>query len=151
MHDAEASLRSINERAVRSFLDGMEAGNKAMVRAGLHDRAVLKLPRPSFTGRVISGGDVLAEFLVALGDQVYRERRATYGNLLIDDHHGVAEWRLQAVLLDGRNYDQYYCWLFDFEDGLIAEVREYIDTSYGERMNGRIGGKVVDDFASARG
>lgn len=146
MDEAEAVMRAANERAVRAFLEGMENADLALIRTGLHDRAALKLPQPSYTGRIIRGGDELANFLVALSDQVYRERRATLGNLLVDDHHGVAEWRLQATLIDGREYDQYYCWLFDFEDGLIVEVREYIDTAYGQRMNGKVGGKVVDDF-----
>jgi uncharacterized protein len=31
-------------------------------------------------------------------------------------------------LSDGRRYDNNYCWVFRFEDRLIHEVREYMDT-----------------------
>jgi ketosteroid isomerase-like protein len=29
---------------------------------------------------------------------------------------------------DGRRYDRNYCWVFQFQDGLTQEVREYMDT-----------------------
>jgi uncharacterized protein len=31
-------------------------------------------------------------------------------------------------LRDGRRYDNNYCWVFHFQDGLVNEVREYMDT-----------------------
>jgi hypothetical protein len=31
-------------------------------------------------------------------------------------------------LPDGRRYDNNYCWVFRFQNGLIQEVREYMDT-----------------------
>ena len=29
---------------------------------------------------------------------------------------------------DGRQYDNNYCWVFRLQDGLIQDVREYMDT-----------------------
>jgi hypothetical protein len=40
----------------------------------------------------------------------------------------VVEHSGRNELSDGRKYDNNYCWVFRFADGLIHEVREYMDT-----------------------
>jgi uncharacterized protein len=44
------------------------------------------------------------------------------GNVVVTEHSGCNE------LAGGRRYDNNYCWVFRFQDGLIHEVREYMDT-----------------------
>jgi ketosteroid isomerase-like protein len=44
------------------------------------------------------------------------------GDVVIVEHSGRNE------LPDGRRYDNNYCWVFRFQDGLIREDREYMDT-----------------------
>ena len=45
-----------------------------------------------------------------------------------DGDHVVVEHSGRNELPDGRRYDNNYCWIFRFEEGLIQEVREYMDT-----------------------
>jgi len=44
------------------------------------------------------------------------------GDFVVVEHSGRNE------LPDGRRYDNNYCWVFRFENGLIQDVREYMDT-----------------------
>jgi len=44
------------------------------------------------------------------------------GDFVIAEHSG------RNKLPDGRRYDNNYCWVFRFQNGLIQEVREYMDT-----------------------
>jgi ketosteroid isomerase-like protein len=44
------------------------------------------------------------------------------GDFVIVEHSG------RNKLADGRRYDNNYCWVFRFQNGLIQEVREYMDT-----------------------
>jgi uncharacterized protein len=44
------------------------------------------------------------------------------GDSVVVEHTGRNE------LPDGRRYDNNYCWVLRFENGLIQEVREYMDT-----------------------
>jgi ketosteroid isomerase-like protein len=44
------------------------------------------------------------------------------GDCVLVEHSGRNE------LPDGRRYDNNYCWVLQFQDGLIQEVREYMDT-----------------------
>ena len=140
-------LLARNERAVRAFLDGMERQDESLARSGLHENVILRLPRPSFSDRTISGGDNLARFVTELSRAVYVDPQATTDMLLVTEAHAVAEWRLRATLVHGGDYDQFYCWTFDLADGLITEVREYIDTVYGMTKNGKAGGTAIERHA----
>jgi ketosteroid isomerase-like protein len=44
------------------------------------------------------------------------------GDCVVVEHTGRNE------MPDGQRYDNNYCWVFRFEEGLIQEVREYMDT-----------------------
>jgi ketosteroid isomerase-like protein len=44
------------------------------------------------------------------------------GDWVIVEHSG------RNKLSDGRRYDNNYCWVLRFQNGLIQEVREYMDT-----------------------
>jgi uncharacterized protein len=44
------------------------------------------------------------------------------GDSVVVEHSGRNE------MSNGRRYDNNYCWVLRFQDGLIQEVREYMDT-----------------------
>ena len=44
------------------------------------------------------------------------------GDCIVVEHSGRNE------MPDGRRYDNNYCWVLQFEEDLIREVREYMDT-----------------------
>lgn len=121
-----------NERALRNYLDGMLAGDKAMVRRAFHEDVILRLPRPTMADKVVRGADNLTDFVVDLRNAAYDQIEAEYGVVVVDERGGVAEWRLQGSLKAGGDYDQFYCWVFKFADGLITDIHEYIDTAYGK-------------------
>jgi uncharacterized protein len=56
------------------------------------------------------------------------------GDFVVIEHSGRNE------LADGRRYDNNYCWVFRFQDGLIQEVREYMDTQLVTETFGSDGG-----------
>ncbi|MEV1175022.1 nuclear transport factor 2 family protein [Nonomuraea sp. NPDC049784] len=46
----------------------------------------------------------------------------------------VVEETMQATLANGNDYRNDYCFIFELRDGLIHQVREYMDTAKGHRM-----------------
>ena len=137
------------EQVTRRFLDGILAGDEGVIRSTLGDDAVLVLPRPSLSGTTIAGGDNLARALVELRSR-YASPTAEYGIVLGSGDAAAAEWRLSATLAaSGAEYDQFYGWFFVLRDGLIAEVREYIDTGYGQRMSDAAAAGVLERRASS--
>ena len=56
------------------------------------------------------------------------------GDCVVVEHSGRNE------ISDGRRYDNNYCWVFRFQDGLVQEVREYMDTQLVTETFGADGG-----------
>jgi uncharacterized protein len=48
--------------------------------------------------------------------------------ILSDGDHVVVEHTGRNETPDGRQYDNNYCWVLEFDNGLIREIREYMDT-----------------------
>jgi ketosteroid isomerase-like protein len=58
--------------------------------------------------------------------------------VLADDAHVVVEHAGRNETPDGRQYNNNYCWVMRFDNGLIREIREYMDTQL-----------VMDTFGAA--
>jgi len=144
MNNDPSSAAAKSEAAIRTFLDGTLAGDKALVQSGLHPEVVFRLPRPTMIAKTVNGAANLADFMVDLLGAAYTDAHATYGVVVCNESGGVAEWRLQATLRrNGGPYDQYYCWVFKCVDGLITDIHEYIDTHYGMSQNAAMGGDAI--------
>jgi len=46
----------------------------------------------------------------------------------------VFEQRMRGTTVEGRAYDNAYCFIFEMEGERLREVREYMDTLAGQRM-----------------
>jgi uncharacterized protein len=55
------------------------------------------------------------------------------GDSVVVEHSG------RNKLPDGRRYDNNYCWILRFQNGLIQEVREYMDTQLVTETGGADG------------
>ena len=55
-------------------------------------------------------------------------------NVLIDDDWAVAELRSHAVARNGMRFDNRYCWVMRFKDGMIVEVRAYLDSALVQKL-----------------
>ena len=46
----------------------------------------------------------------------------------------VFEQRMRGTTLEGRPYDNAYCWVFELDGARVRVIREYMDTLGGQRM-----------------
>jgi ketosteroid isomerase-like protein len=46
----------------------------------------------------------------------------------------VFEQRMTGSTINGRNYDNRYCWVFEMDGSRVRRIREYMDTFGGYRM-----------------
>jgi len=46
----------------------------------------------------------------------------------------VFEQRMRASTINGRDYDNRYCWIFEMDGVRVRRIREYMDTLGGSRM-----------------
>jgi uncharacterized protein len=55
-------------------------------------------------------------------------------HLLVKDNQAVVELHSLATARNGMRFDNRYCWVVDFRDGLIVRVRAYLDSAMVARL-----------------
>ncbi|MCI2421883.1 nuclear transport factor 2 family protein [Saccharopolyspora sp. K220] len=58
----------------------------------------------------------------------------TFHGFHADGEGVIVEETMTATLANGNHYANDYCFVFELQDGLIRQVREYMDTARGQRM-----------------
>lgn len=60
--------------------------------------------------------------------------KQTIGHVTAENDRVAVEVMVQASTADGRGYENTYHYLFVFKDGLIRQVKEYLDTAVAAEM-----------------
>ncbi|OQS13452.1 hypothetical protein B0T36_19860 [Nocardia donostiensis] len=71
---------------------------------------------------------VLGELFGGVDESLSDSYSVQVHKILADGDHVVVEHTGSNATPDGRQYNNNYCWIFAFKDGLITEIREYMDT-----------------------
>jgi ketosteroid isomerase-like protein len=50
-------------------------------------------------------------------------------HILVDGNWAVVELRSEATTKAGKAFDNRYCWVMRFENGLVTQVRAYLDSA----------------------
>jgi ketosteroid isomerase-like protein len=114
---------------VEAFLDAIVRKDvDAIVDIHTED-AILEFPfaPPGFPPRV-EGRDAIRVFEAPISESV---ASSSFHDLtvrpLAEPDMAVAEYRGEVTLTNGRNYDNTYCLVVQFRDGLMHHVREYFN------------------------
>lgn len=80
-----------------------------------------------------------AEFLERTFDRLNRilENHAAslaIERVLIDGDVAVVEMKGRGTAINGKPFDNIYCWITTFEDGIITEVTAYVDSALVQRI-----------------
>jgi ketosteroid isomerase-like protein len=87
----------------------------------------------NFTNHMV-GAKQIAQFIAVEFHKMFRDATMQFRTIRAAGDMTIVEERMQATLSDGRIYDNDYCFIFEFEGGLIRQVREYMDTRRGWNM-----------------
>jgi ketosteroid isomerase-like protein len=82
----------------------------------------------------LTGPGQLAQFITQWVPTLFKDTQIEFQRVLEAADTVVIELRYKAGLVNGRSYDNRYCFLFDVEDGRIRRVREYMDTLAGQKQ-----------------
>ena len=55
-------------------------------------------------------------------------------NILVDGDSAAVEMESLSTALDGKPFDNRYCWIVHFSNGTIVEVRAYLDSALVGRL-----------------
>lgn len=127
-----------NEQLVLDFFVVLSSGDLERLRGFYHANSVWepKVKDIAGSGRHV-GMAIIDEFLAPVrgmfepGDpKVHVENLFSSGNLV------CVESRSTGRTMDGKVYDNDYCWVFKVSNGKIDEMREYMDSHYTAKLFG---------------
>ena len=55
-------------------------------------------------------------------------------HILVDSDSAAVEMESLSSALNGKPFDNRYCWIVRFSDGTIVEVRAYLDSALVQRL-----------------
>jgi ketosteroid isomerase-like protein len=114
---------------VQDAMNAMAEGQVSPLFALMADDVSWRWMGVARWSRTFVGKETIIETLFAGA----RERLAPASRVEVTHIHAdgdsvVVEHTGHNVLPDGRNYNNQYCWILRFDNDLIQEVREYMDT-----------------------
>ena len=127
--------KAITHESVHEIFKGLEnsdgsaffqhvADNVDWTVMGTHPLAGHYLSKKAFIeGTFAKLGQVLPN-----GAQLHTE------NVIVEGDQAVVELHSLATAKNGMRFDNRYCWVVAFQDGLIARVRAYLDSALVARL-----------------
>jgi len=126
---------AITSDRVREIFKGLENGDGAAffehvsdnvdwIVEGTHPLAAHYLSKRAF----IEGTFAKLAQVLPQGAQLHVE------NLIVKDDEAVVELHSLATAKNGMRFDNRYCWVVAFQDGLIVRVRAYLDSAMVARL-----------------
>ena len=91
---------------------------------GTHPLAGHYLSKKSF----IAGTFSKLDQVLLQGAELYTE------HLIVKDDQAVVELHSLATAKNGMRFDNRYCWIVEFREGLIVRVRAYLDSAMVTRL-----------------
>jgi ketosteroid isomerase-like protein len=125
-----------NKQVVRSYFDAVNRGDMATITALLDDDASFWVP-PSLPDGVEFRGKAMVLKLFTESVGLYDPDaglRVEIQLLTAEEDRVAAELIIRGkAAADGRDYENWYHFLFRIRDGHIVEIREHLDSLYAYR------------------
>jgi ketosteroid isomerase-like protein len=133
-------MNNPNVAAAERFFAAITAADSATMLALLDPQVEWLVPKtaaPPYGGRHRGAQKIV--------DMMLQSVKATFlpgtviHNVLMwmsDDTRVIAETNMTARQANGREYNNFYVFIFEFRDGLITEIREHVDTAYAVQFFG---------------
>jgi ketosteroid isomerase-like protein len=127
-----------DEQLVLDFFVVLSSGDLEKLRTFYHDTSVWepKVKDIAGSGKHI-GMDIIDKFLAPVrGMFEPGDPKIHVGNMFSRDGWVCVESNSTGKTMDGKIYDNDYCWVFEISNGKIDAMREYMDSHYTAKLFG---------------
>ena len=133
-----------NRSLLESFVKALTRGNKEGIGACFKDNAYWHIPPyyVTYGGREdVVGREGIVGMLGGLQFEFYKPETINIDThfIIADETHGAFQFTNTCKTASGGDYFNIYVFTFRFDDGLIAEVWEHLDSAF---FNAQIHGKI---------
>ena len=120
---------------VRDIFKGLESGDGAAFFDHLADNVdwIVEGTHP-LAGHYLSKKAFIEGTFAKLGQVLPQGAQLQMENLIVKDDQAVVELHSLATAKNGMRFDNRYCWVVYFQDGLIVRVRAYLDSAMVARL-----------------
>ena len=126
---------AIAPERVRDIFRGLEAGDGAAFFEHVADNVDWTvMGTHPLAGHYLSKQAFIAGTFAKLGQVLPRGAQLQLEHLLVQGDEAVVELHSLATAKNGMRFDNRYCWLVYFQDGVIVRVRAYLDSAMVARL-----------------
>jgi len=127
--------KAISAERVRSLFEGLERGDgAAFFQHVAEDVDWTVMGTHPLAGHYPSKKAFIEGTFAKLGQVLPQGAQLHVEHLLVKDDQAVVELRSLASAKNGMRFDNRYCWVVYFRDGVIVEVRAYLDSAIVARL-----------------
>ena len=125
-----------NKQLMQEIFAGLRTGDSRLFRQHLAPDTRLRVMGRTSWSRTLVGHERTSAYWAYVrsifkeASKSIVERMTAEGDLVVVESRGDNEAK------DGTRYDNEYCLVFQLKDGMIVEMREYMDTAYTEQVFG---------------
>jgi ketosteroid isomerase-like protein len=120
---------------VKSLFTSLENGrNEAFFEHVADDISWTVMGTHPLVGAYHTKADFLAHTFARLNKILKEGVVLRVTNILIDGDSAAVELGSLSTALNGKPFDNRYCWIVHFSDGTIVEVRTYLDSALVQRL-----------------
>ena len=117
-----------NRATLETVFEGLAVGDgRAFVDAMAEDFTWIMIGSTDWSGVYRGKAEVRSELLRPLMAR-FKSYRNTPRRFIVDGDWAAIQCQGDAETLDGKRYDNTYCWVVRFRDGQLVEMTEYMDT-----------------------
>lgn len=128
MQRGGAPVTSGNRALLTAIFEGLAVGDgRAFIDAMAEDFTWIMIGSTDWSGVYQGKGAVRAELLRPLMAR-FKSYRNTARRFIVEGDWAAIQCAGDAETVDGRRYDNSYCWVVRFADGRLIELTEYMDT-----------------------
>jgi ketosteroid isomerase-like protein len=129
-----------NKALAEQFFDGILHADRAAMLGIVAPDLVWVVPQsavPPYAG-THHGAAHIVDMMLHSVSQTFLPGTVRHHILLsvTDGDTVIVETNMKARQPDGREYDNFYVFIFEIRDGVISQIREHVDTAYAVRFFG---------------
>ena len=126
---------TIAENLVREIFKGLEIGDGAAFFSHVADNVDWTvMGTHPLAGHYPSKVAFIEGTFAKLGQVLPQGAQLHVEHLIVTDDQAVVELHSLATAKNGMRFDNRYCWVVDFKDGVIVRVRAYLDSAMVARL-----------------
>lgn len=137
---SQSNLAIANNKLAERFFEAIfQADRPELLRIFAPDVSwvVPQSAVPPFAGRH-KGAEKIADMMLSAVSGTFESGTVRHRILLsmADEQRVIVETNMTALQASGKEYCNFYVFIFECEGGLIQEIREHVDTAYAIKFFG---------------